>query len=342
MSGLKLLHKLGLISFTLSQFFSSKKLTAKTRNMKTAINHLPKIKQSELQEITQTIKQNCQDVEKVILFGSYARGDFKEEKDLKKNRKSGHISDYDILVVTTKKDSALDSMLWKKISDECKNLNLSASPRIITHDIEALNIKLAEGQYFFTDVKKEGIALFDSGNFELAEERNLTLKEKQRIAQEHYDEWFESAKEFYIDYGNAMGRDSYKKAAFYLHQAVEAAYKTVLLVFSNYNPNEHFLAFLGNKAERYSALLENIFSKITEEDEERFRLLEYAYIGGRYDPNYRISKEDLKILEKDAKKLLELTEKLCKEKINNFGVEFSVEQNLLQDGISNPFLTLSS
>jgi len=286
--------------------------------MKQSLNHLPKLKQDELQKIVTTIRNNCTDVEKIILFGSYARGDYKEAKDLKENRKSGHISDYDILTVTAKKDTALDSLLWKKVSEECKKLNLSASPRIITHDIEALNIKLAEGQYFYTDVKKEGVEIFNSGKFELAQERELTAKEKRRIAQEHFDEWFESAERFYRYFQIAIEENDFKRAAFFLHQSAEASYKTVLLVFSNYNPNEHFLAFLGEKSEKYSSLLKNIFSKITEEDTERFRLLEYAYIGGRYDPNYRISKEDLEILAKDVQKLLKLTEEICKKKIQEF------------------------
>jgi hypothetical protein len=47
-------------------------------------------------------------------------------------------------------------------------------------------------------------------------------------------------------------------------------------------------------------------------------LLDYAYIGGRYDANYRISKEDLEILVIDVKKLLKLTEEVCKKKIQSF------------------------
>jgi predicted nucleotidyltransferase len=85
--------------------------------MKHSIDHLPKIKQDELQNIVAIIRQNCSDVEKIILFGSYARGNYKEAKDLEPNRKSGHISDYDILAITDKKETALDSMLWKRISN---------------------------------------------------------------------------------------------------------------------------------------------------------------------------------------------------------------------------------
>ena len=154
--------------------------------MKTSISHLPFIKQEELKNIVATISDNCSDVEKIILFGSYARGNYKEAKDLEPDRKSGHVSDYDILVVTAKKDTALDPALWKKISEICRKLNLTADPRIITHDIEALNIKLAERQYFYRDAKKEGILLYDANNFKLADDRDLTPREKQRIAKDHF------------------------------------------------------------------------------------------------------------------------------------------------------------
>jgi uncharacterized protein len=302
----------------LLQLLRTSSSTKPKTTMKTTLSHLSKSKQSELKEICTTIQKNCDDVEMVILFGSYARGNFKEEKDLKPDSKSGHVSDFDILVVTKKKEVALDVSLWNKISDECKKLNLSASPRILTHDIEALNIKLAEGQYFFSDVKKDGIVLFDSTKFELAEERNLTPKEKQRIAQEHFDYWFQRAENFFRKYQLMLNENQLTDAAFDLHQAAESAYKTVLLVCSNYSPREHFLEFLGNKAEQYSELMKNIFAKISKEDEDRFKLLEYAYIGGRYDPNYKISKEDLDLLSQDVKKLLELSKKVCEERIKEF------------------------
>lgn len=56
----------------------------------------------------------------------------------------------------------------------------------------------------------------------------------------------------------------------------------------------------------------------TEADKERFDLFEYAYIGARYDKDFKISQEDLEYLSKRVKLLLSLTEKLCKEKIKNF------------------------
>ena len=108
------------------------------------------------------------------------------------------------------------------------------------------------------------------------------------------------------------------QAAFHLHQAAESCYKGVLLVFTNYTPREHFLEILGKKAEQCSDEFGDIFSKAKKEDEERFNLLEYAYIGGRYDPDYYISKEDLEILKISAQKLLNLMKESCKKKISSF------------------------
>ena len=234
------------------------------------------------------------------------------------SRKSGHISDYDILAVTSKKEAALDSMLWKKITDICKQLNLSARPTIITHDIEVLNIKLAEGQYFYSDVRKEGISLYDTNKYKLADQRELTPKERQRIAQDYFDSWFKSAEGFFIDYHNAFNRKDYKKSSFYLHQTTESAYKTILLVFINYNPAEHFLENLADDAMEFDDRLKNLFPQNTKEQEDLFKLFEYAYIGARYDPEYFIDKEDLEMLAKDVENLLNITKEICYKKINSF------------------------
>ena len=180
--------------------------------MENSISQLPDTKRNELERIVAVIKKNCDNIEKIILFGSYARGNYKEARDLNQNSRTGHVSDYDILVVTGKKDVALNSLLWGRISEELQNLNLSAFPKILTHDIEELNKKLSEGQYFFSDIKKEGIMLFDTGNFELAEEKKLSAEEKRQIAQKHFDYWFNRAKGFsrlfMMDFENPDTADS--------------------------------------------------------------------------------------------------------------------------------------
>ena len=59
-------------------------------------------------------------------------------------------------------------------------------------------------------------------------------------------------------------------------------------------------------------------SKATDEEKERFELLDYAYIGARYDRHYKITKEQLEQLAPCVKKLHEVTERICKAKIESF------------------------
>jgi len=285
-------------------------------DMKSSRAHLPQNKQDDLQKVTSIIRARCTDVEMIILFGSYARGDYKEEKDLAPIRKSGHVSDYDILVVTKEKSTAFDVGLWKRIEQECGAAGLSTHVRIIAADIQGLNIQLAEGQYFYTDIKKEGCLLFDSGKFALAEKREFTPEEKRRIAQDHFDHWFERAQRFFYFAETAAEKEWWKEAAFNLHQATEAAYKTILLIFDNYSPNEHYLCFLSDMTAEFDRSLAGIFPQGGDDKYELFEKLDYAYIGARYDPNYRIDKDELEFLAPRVKRLLDRTEEICKEKID--------------------------
>ncbi|MFA6713986.1 MAG: HEPN domain-containing protein [Victivallales bacterium] len=286
--------------------------------MKNLLSHLPKHKREELERTVSVIREMCDDVEMIILFGSYARGNYKEESDLKPDKKSGHKSDYDILVVTGKKTTAVDISLWRKIARKCDDARLSADVRIITHDIQELNIKLAEGQYFYSDIRKEGCLLYDSGNFKLARKRKLKPEEQKRIAKDYFEQWFESANEFFGQYESALDKLWLKNAAFQLHQAVEHSYKTVLLVFTNYSPHEHLLKLLGKMASEHDSGFKDIFPQETREEQRLFDLLECAYIGARYDPTYGICREELKYLAGRVKPLLDLTEKICKAKIESF------------------------
>ena len=103
-----------------------------------------------------------------------------------------------------------------------------------------------------------------------------------------------------------------------LHQAVEHASKTVLLIFGGECPQEHHLDVLGDLAADYCPQLKGILPRETDDQKELFELLDYAYIGARYDREYKITKEQLEQLAPCVKKLHEVTEKICVAKIESF------------------------
>jgi len=270
--------------------------------------------------VAETIRGLCDDVQMVILFGSYARGDWKDgPHEQGRGRLTIHKkSDYDVLVLVAYEYIARDIDLWDKVKAELAKLALSTHVRIIARDIEFVNYKLRRGQYFFSEICEDGIMLYDSGECELDDRQPLNPAEARRIAQECLDEVFGNAKNFYTGCELYAGKKLYKNAAFELQQAVEHSYKTILLIFGGECPQEHHLDKLGDLAADYCPDLAGILPRETKSQKELFELLDYAYIGARYDLEYKITKEQLEQLAPCVKKLHEVTEKICIEKIESF------------------------
>ena len=288
--------------------------------MKESLGHLPQLKQDELELIAMKIRSLCEDVHKVILFGSYARGDWKDgPHEQGRGKLTIHkISDYDILVLVEYEYVARDIGLWDKVKEKLAACDLSAHVRIIPRDIEFVNDNLRQGQYFFTEICEQGIVLYDSGKFKLNEKKEFDPAKEKEFAQGHFDEAFTTAKDYLWQFQHAFDHQKYKLSAFDLHQAAEFAAKTVLLVFGSECPQEHHLDILGDAAIDYCPELKGILPRTTEEEKVLFELLDYAYIGARYDMHFKITKEQLEQLAPCVKKLHEVTERLCKEKISQF------------------------
>jgi HEPN domain-containing protein len=188
---------------------------------------------------------------------------------------------------------------------------------LILESINTVNKQLEKGHYFFSDIKKEGILLYDSGEFQLAEARILPWEERRELAKEDYTYWFKRGKGFFMACKYQLKRSDYPLSAFELHQTTECFYNTILLVFSGYKPKLHDIRTLGSIAGNYSEELWQIFPHSSADQRQSFRLLEQAYIEARYNKDYKISKEQLLYLIDRVEQLKTVTEKICLEKINS-------------------------
>ncbi|MFN2195990.1 MAG: HEPN domain-containing protein [Anaerolineales bacterium] len=284
----------------------------------TDLSHLPEHKRAELAEIVRLIREAAE-VEMIILYGSYARGDWKEEKDLDPERWSGHVSDYDLAIVVEEPAQAEDGLLWQRVTDKVNGVGFSAHVRPIIYDINEINMALAENRYFFFDIYEEGRLLYDSGRFQLAAPKELEAAARRRLAEEYFDTWFFRTKQFYQVHEFLSGQDDLRGAAFELNQAAETAYKTLLLVYTLYCPHEHLLDVLGRMAAEYSPVFKEIFPRDSEQQRDYFKQLDRAYIGSRYQTRFKVTREELDYLAPRVLSLLELTERLCREELARLG-----------------------
>jgi uncharacterized protein len=287
--------------------------------MKKSLSHLPKTKRDEIKAVAEIIKEKI-DAEFIILFGSYARGDWVEDVYVGDDGITyEYKSDYDLLVVV--KDlpryeyKGYRRKIKKKVrrSEACET-RLS----IIMHSVDEFKSAIKNGSYFFIDIKNEGIMLHSSKRFRIPAVKELNAKQRKGKAKKHFENWFQSANGFFKGFNFYLGEKDYKLAVFSLHQAVESFYTTILLVFTDYKPKIHDLEDLGVRVNRLSAKFKEIFPRKTEEEKRLFELLRHAYVEARYDMGYKITKKELEYLAKRVKKLQNKTEEVCKEKIKSF------------------------
>ncbi|MFA6716062.1 MAG: HEPN domain-containing protein [Victivallales bacterium] len=287
--------------------------------MKKSLSHLPEDKRDELRAVTGIITEMI-DAEFIILFGSYARGDWVEDKYVGDDGiLYEYQSDYDLLIVVNDLPKYHYKGYRNKIKRKARMIAHCATRlSIIMHSVEEVKAAIKRRNYFFCDIKKEGIQLYSSRRFRLPAVKELNFKQRLGNAERDFRNWFESAKIFFKHYKYALLDGDYKNAAFQLHQATEHFYHTVLLVFTGYKAKLHDLEDLGIQIDRLSPEFKEIFPKNTDEEKRLFKLLRSAYVGARYDMGYKITQGELEYLAERVKLLQAITEKVCKEKIKSF------------------------
>jgi predicted nucleotidyltransferase/HEPN domain-containing protein len=299
--------------------------------MRTDVDHLPPAKQRELERVVEIIFDEFGDamalarhewkkkarILKVILYGSYARGGWVDEPHTAK----GYQSDYDLLIIVNDKRIADRVKYWLKLEERLdRELAITGALRtpvnFIVHTLQEVNDGLAHGRYFFMDVAKDGIALYQSDDTELHQPKPKTPEQALEMAQEYFDEWMPAASGMLETAHFSVDQGRLKDAAFLMHQSTERLYHCVLLVCTFYTPHVHNLGFLRTQAERIDARLTYVWPRDTKRDRARFEKLKEAYVKARYSKHYRITKEELEWLGEQVEELGRVVHEVCSERLD--------------------------
>ena len=164
--------------------------------MKTGLEILPEYKREELRRIVELIRKEF-DPEMIILFGSHARGTWVNDAGVDEGGwRYTYTSDFDIYVLMNSSRTSRQVERRQRIHD--KFAVTSRTPvQMISDSVKFFNENLREGRYFFIDIVKEGILLYDSGRSRLEEPKELTTEQRLKLAEEYFENWFRKANEFY-------------------------------------------------------------------------------------------------------------------------------------------------
>ena len=209
--------------------------------MKTSLDHLSERKRRDLARVVEIVFSEFETaiargtmphtrqgrILKIILFGSYARGEWVHNR-----RRGGYVSDYDVLVVVNHEKLTDPIDYWeiaeeRLVRDYSVHRRLSAPVSLIFHTLADVNEQLRRGRYFFIDILREGIALYEAPGHPFVQPTPLSPPEALKEAEGYFTKRFPSAGEFLRGAEHAVKDDALNLAAFLLHQTAERLYHCV-------------------------------------------------------------------------------------------------------------------
>jgi predicted nucleotidyltransferase/HEPN domain-containing protein len=292
--------------------------------MRSDLDHLPERQQRELERVRDILLAEFEQaiatanqphrrggkIYKIILFGSYARTDWVDEPD------NGYQSDFDLLVIVSHEDLTDIADYWYVAEDRiARDPAINRPVNLIVHSLDEVNGALKRGEYFWADIARDGIALYELPCHSLATPMPLTPGDAYAMAKEHFDQWLPSSEQFIVHGADAIARGWHAKAAFELHQATERLYICFLLVSTLYFPRSHNIKFLRSLAEDKEPRLVEAWPRGSRRDRARFERLKRAYVEARYSASYEITGEDLDALAASIAQLRDLVSTLCSERL---------------------------
>jgi HEPN domain-containing protein len=192
------------------------------------------------------------------------------------------------------------------------------------HEIDHINYGLERGQYFFAEIVKEGIELFDKGNFQFADARPLSIEEQREEAEYYYKKWVESGSRM-LEHTKLICRNSIEKGyelndtMFLLHQTSEKLYAGLGLVFTGYKPKTHSIQEYQNHVKSISDEINKLFCFPPDDQEEErlFTILQKSYIDARYKDDYLAEKADVEKLIDKVERLERMVVAISQQRINS-------------------------
>lgn len=289
--------------------------------MKKSIAFLPKKNREDLKYLVELILDKIPVCEMIILYGSYARGtyvsyDEREEFGIPTSFKS----DYDILVINSawsydKIENKLASV--RNIYDKRGDHRYRVPVQFIHDSIKKVNEDLKYSRYFYTELKRDGIMLYNRGKNKLARRKPLKFGEIKKQGEEYFGEKYAKARLFMEQAVFMYDKEEYVMSSFNLHQACENLFNAIMLTFTLKNDKEHNLEELFKASRGYAPELIRVFP-VGNEEERLFKILVCSYIEARYNPEFKVSREDVEDLMVKVEKFEEVTKQVCERRIKEY------------------------
>lgn len=221
------------------------------------------------------------------------------------------------MIVSHPKLTDIADYWWEAENRISRDPSIGRIVNIIVHDLAEVNQALGRGEYFWTDIVRDGVVLYELPGHAFATPKPMTPHDAATMAQGYLEHWVPRIESMLAGADFHKLRGERNDAAFSLHQAVERAYACFLLVHTFYFPRSHNIKFLRSLAEDVDKRLISAWPREHRLDKRRFEMLKRAYVEARYSDQYDVTVEDLDQIAASARRLRDLVAETCRERIGS-------------------------
>lgn len=277
-------------------------------------NNLP---YQDLQEITSLLVSRYQP-EKIFCFSSLhyhlntASGCFLQ---------SGNRHSQYFLLLETREITRVEHQAQDLVNHHFKGGAIT----LIAHGKETIEEAINNHSRFFISVYRHAVLLYTAGGFGMTFGQQYLPEidpvQTHQKAIRHFRHRYIMAAGFMQAAELCMRRGYFNNTVFLLHQATEQCCIALIRVFIAYRSDMHNLDRLLKLSQCFSAEPSAVFPRETHEEKRLFSLFHKSYSDARYKLGFKISGEDAAALLEKCREFAALTERLCLQKIEEFGLE---------------------
>ena len=262
------------------------------------------------------------DPEMIVLFGAHARGAVNGCLTNLAHDNGLYTPDYEFLVILEHCKLARRLEVWQTIMQRFRadpKTSNGVELSFLTKSHSEVNYQLRLGSAFFSDLKHQGIVLHRAEDIQLARCRSIDPIQRQIAARRALQWWCRSASDNLVAFELFVGRGRYRRAAFELHQAAEFLYTGIVIVFTGHQARSHNLRRLERRVSNLAPAFFGLLGPAAGNGDGRlFGLLNAAYIHGRYNGAFRVTRRELNELATRVRRLQKATKRICRERIKSY------------------------
>ena len=262
------------------------------------------------------------DPEMIVVFGVHACSAVNRHSTNPTRSKGVYTPDYELLIILDHCKLARRLEVWQTIMQRFRADPESSNGvelSFLTKSRFEVNHQLRLGSSFFSDIKRYGIVLHRAEGVQLARCRSIDPIQRQIAARRALRWWYRSASDSLRAFELFVDRRRYRRAAFELHQAAEFLYTGIVIVFTGHQSRSHNLRRLERRVSNLDPAFFGLLGPATGNGESRlFGLLNAAYVQGRYNGAFRVTRHELDELATRVRQLQRVTRHICQERIKSY------------------------